>query len=149
MDDNCFRLTETSTDDCRNLCCYRFVFNPCFFNIINETVIKINDFRFWGSNIPFRMFPIIVSAILIVILIGMLFGYSNELKFQGILLKYSNIFLFENSLTFIYIPIFLVFTYGLFALIWFQNMAFQSKFASDHNSINYRNSGVLSYLNLI
>jgi hypothetical protein len=46
-------------------------------------------------------------------------------------------------------PIFLVLTLGLFALIWFQNMAFQSRFAQDSNSLNYRNSGVLSYLNLI
>jgi hypothetical protein len=57
--------------------------------------------------------------------------------------------LFENSLTIIYMPIFLVLTFGLFALIWFQNMAFQSRFAQDNNSLNYRNSGVLSYLNLI
>lgn len=65
------------------------------------------------------------------------------------MLKYSNIFLFQNYLTFIYIQIFLIFIWGLLALIWFQNMAFQSRFAEDNSSLNYRNSGILSYLNLI
>lgn len=38
---------------------------------------------------------------------------------------------------------------GLLALIWFQNIAFQSRFSTNNNSWDISNSGVLSVLNII
>lgn len=90
-----------------------------------------------------------ICLALIIIISIMAFFYGDQMKFQIVLLKYSNTFLFENGLTFIYIPIFMIFSLGLCALMWFQNMAFQSKFASNNNKWDLANSGIYSALNII
>ncbi len=90
-----------------------------------------------------------LAILLIIVLIAIAFTYSAELKFQAVMLKYSNIFLFDSEFTFFYIPIFLLLACGFLALIWFQNMAFQSSFATNNDRWNYANAGVLSFLNLI
>ncbi len=48
-----------------------------------------------------------------------------------------------------YIPIFMIFTFAFLLLIWFQNMAFQSKFATNNDPWNYNNSGALGVLNIL
>ncbi len=90
-----------------------------------------------------------LAVLLIIVFIAIAFTYSAELKFQAVMLKYSNIFLFDSEFTFFYIPIFLLLACGFLALIWFQNMAFQSSFAANNDRWNYANAGVLSFLNLI
>lgn len=70
--------------------------NCGFHSAINWEVIMFQVWSFWGSSYPLRIIPIVVAAVLIIILAVILFAYSGELKFQAVLLKYTNIFLSEN-----------------------------------------------------
>lgn len=79
----------------------------------------------------------------------MLCYYNVEMKFQGILLDYAKRFLNESPLTFLYIPVFLLFTLGFFALITFQHFAFASKSWSGVTPFDFSGAGFWSILNII
>ena len=76
----------------------------------------------------------------------MLCMYSDEIKFQGVMLEYATVFLSCNPTTFAYIPVYLLFTAGLIALIIWQHASFMSFFGTKENPTS---SGVWGILNLI
>ena len=43
----------------------------------------------------------------------------------------------------------MIFSFGLITLIWFQNRAFQSRFANNNDKWDFGNSGIFSALNII
>jgi len=77
------------------------------------------------------------------------FVYSNQLRLQGIFLDYSRRFLHEVSSTLFYIPIFIIFKIGLFALFIFQHCAFSSSHHSNNNFFDFSNPGFLGVLNIL
>jgi hypothetical protein len=86
---------------------------------------------------------------LAVIVISMAVFYHNALRLQGIFLDYSRRFIVEKVSTFIYIPIFMILTAGLFALFCFQHCAFSSKSHNNNNFYDFSNPGFLGWLNII
>ena len=71
--------------------------------------------------------------------------YSSEVKFQGIMLDYAVRFLNENPCTFSYIPLYLLFTAGLFALILWQAACFSSWWGK----LSFLSGGVWGVLNIL
>ena len=75
--------------------------------------------------------------------------FRNELKFQGLMLQYGTQFLMEKPINFIYIPIFLLLTAGLFALIMFQHISFSYLISWNNNLFDLSNPGIWGILNII
>ena len=76
----------------------------------------------------------------------MLCMYSNEVKFQGIFLDYATKFLNHNPFVFLYIPIYLLFTAGLIALITWQQACFSSAWGS---RIGWGHGGFFAIMNIL
>ena len=91
----------------------------------------------------------IVCFILALIIIVMFFMYSNEKHFQRLFLHYAGLFLSENPFVLLYIPLFLLLTLGLVALIVWQHCCFTSKYAQSKNFFNFNNLGVFEILNVL
>ena len=64
--------------------------------------------------------------LLAILLLAMVAMYSSEVKFQGLMLDYAVRFLNENPCTFAYIPLYLLFTMGLWVLLRWQQACFNS-----------------------
>jgi hypothetical protein len=92
---------------------------------------------------------VIICFALVIILIAIICFYNNEIKFQGVLLDYARRFLNESPNTFLYIPLFILLTIGLIALITFQHCAFSSSKNSSSNFFNFQNPGFLGILNIL
>lgn len=75
--------------------------------------------------------------------------WSNERKFQGIILDYGKRFLTERPNSFLYIPVFMLLGLGLFALIVWQHCCFSSNTHQDNNFFNFSNAGFWSILNIL
>jgi hypothetical protein len=65
------------------------------------------------------------------------------------MLEYAKRFLVENPLTFLYIPVFLLLTAGLFAFTTWIQTAISSTLSGSNNFFNFGSSGILSILNII
>lgn len=74
--------------------------------------------HFW--NIILGVFLILFGLFLVVFFIC----YSHEIELSAIFMSHANIFLKETILVFGYIPLFLLFTAGLFVLFLWQYIAF-------------------------
>ena len=72
----------------------------------------------------------IIIAIALIILAIFIFAYifcqKQELELASIFLTYANLFLKENAILFLYIPLFIVLSFGLVVLIIWQFIAFTS-----------------------
>ena len=110
---------------------------------------KIDNSSFWSHNNGLKIFTAIVCFLLAIILIVMLCFYANERKFQGIFLEYAKRFLSEKPDTFAYIPVFILLTIGLFALIVWQHCCFASKFATNNNFWDFNNTGFWEVMNIL
>ena len=108
-----------------------------------------NNSSFWSHNNGLKIFVAVFCFLLAIILIVMLCYYSNELKFQGLFLNYAKRFLSEKPDTFAYIPVFMLLTLGLFALIVWQHCCFSSRFATNNNFWDFNNTGVWEILNIL
>jgi len=91
----------------------------------------------------------VLLILLAIILIVMLCVYSNEIKFQGYMLEYAVRFLNENPQVFLYIPVFLLFHFGLAALIIWQHSCFASSMSNGSKFWNFSSSGWLDILNVL
>lgn len=91
----------------------------------------------------------IVCFLLAIVVLVMCCMYSYEMKFQGIFLEYATRFLNANGCVFFYIPVYLLLTLGLVALIVWQHCAFSSKYATSKNFYNFNNVGVFEILNIL
>lgn len=58
-------------------------------------------------------------------------------------------YLNEHKELYLYIPLFLIFSVGLVALITWQHACFISKFGTSHNFFNLNNSGIWGILNIL
>ena len=85
----------------------------------------------------------------IVVLVFYLLLYGNELRFQGLMLKLGTSFLAEKWTVFLFIPLFLLFSAGLVALIFFQQVAFSLRWSRNNNIFDLSNPGVFGILNII
>eukprot|EP00919_Chromeraceae_sp_WS-2016_P055313 GHVR01131432.1.p1 GENE.GHVR01131432.1~~GHVR01131432.1.p1 ORF type:complete len:258 (+),score=-12.44 GHVR01131432.1:1127-1900(+) len=65
------------------------------------------------------------------------------------MLSYSVRFLNDNPFVFGYIPVFILFTIGLVALIVWQHCCFISKYSSNSNFWDFSNSGFFGILNIL
>ncbi len=93
-----------------------------------------------------KIITAVVCFVLAILLTVMLCMYSSEVKFQGIMLEYSVRFLNENPCTFTYVPLYLLFTAGLFALIFWQQACFSSWWGK---YIGFGTGGVWGVLNVL
>ena len=75
--------------------------------------------------------------------------YSNELRFQGVFLKYAVRFLTERPWNFALIILYLLLLVGLFALFHFQHLSFSLMGHQNNNYFNFYNPGVWGILNMI
>jgi hypothetical protein len=96
-----------------------------------------------------KIFIAVICFLLVIILIAIVCFYNNEIKFQGVLLDYARRFLNESPNTFLYIPLFILLTIGLIALITFQHCAFSSANNTSTNFFNFANPGILAILNIL
>ena len=90
-----------------------------------------------------------VAVLAIVVLVCYLLLYGNELRFQGLMLKLGTSFLAEKWTVFLFIPLFLLFSAGLVALIFFQQVAFSLRWSRNNNLFDLSNPGVFGILNII
>ncbi len=97
----------------------------------------------WG--IVFGILLIILALILTV----MLCMYSNEIKFQGLMLEYAVKFLNQNPHAFVYIPVFFLLHIGLAALIIWQHSCFSSFYMGSGNFWKVTSSGIFDILNIL
>lgn len=115
---------------CSNCCnCWRSNICSCKWNFTISFILKVYITlicRFWDNNVALKILAAIICFILFIILVVMIAMYYNEVKFQGLFLQYSVRFLNENPLIFLYIPVFIILTFGLVVLILWQNAAFRS-----------------------
>lgn len=65
------------------------------------------------------------------------------------MLDYARRFLSENPYTFLYIPVYLLFTLGLIALFVFQHCAFSSRGTTSMSFFNWANPGFWGILNIL
>lgn len=65
------------------------------------------------------------------------------------MLDYAKKFLFERPITFLYIPVFILFTIGLIALFVWQHCCFSSVFGGSNNFFNFNNGGIWGILNIL
>lgn len=102
---------------------------------------------FWNGGHWLKIAVAVFCFLLAILLLIMICMYSSELKFQGIMLDYAVRFLNQNPNTFAYIPLYLLFTVGLFALIYWQQSCFNSwynKWGWGHTA-----SGIWGVLNIL
>ena len=111
------------------------------FSFVSSTV----SYALGGWTVPFAIILIILAIILTV----MLCVYINEVKFQGYMLDYATRFLNENPQVFLYIPVFILFHFGLIALIFWQHSCFSSYYRGSNNFWNFASSGVFDVLNIL
>ena len=101
---------------------------------------------YWSGGNAVKIIAAVVCFVLAILLIVMGCMYSSEVKFQGVMLDYSTRFLNENPCTFAYIPLYLIFTAGLFALILWQQACFSSWWGK---YIGFGTGGVWGVLNVL
>ena len=112
-------------------------------------------FAFIVSNTLFngqywlRILLAVLAVLIAVVLIVDLCLYRNELRFQGIMLKYASRFLSENPSNFVYLLFFLLLMVGLFALFLFQHICFSNIRRVNNNFFDFANPGVLGILNIL
>jgi hypothetical protein len=108
-------------------------------------VSSVASYSLGGYTIPFGIFLITLAIILTV----MLCLYINEIKFQGYMLEYSTRFLNENPQVFLYIPVFIIFHFGLLALIFWQHSCFSSYYKGSSNYWKFTSNGLFDVLNVL
>ena len=83
-------------------------------------------FRFWSSLPWLKILIAVLCFVMAIIMFTIACFYENELKIQGIFLDYATMYLDEHPTTFIYIPLYLIFTLGMVALTVWQHCCFIS-----------------------
>lgn len=94
------------------------------------------------------LFAGIAFALAVIILVYLVL-YSQELTFQGLLLRSASSYLSLHSHNYLMIPLFLFLTILTAALFMFQHIAFSLLQTSNNNLFDFFNPGVLGYLNFI
>lgn len=84
--------------------------------------VKLLAFHGNGWNI----FIGIVLIILAIIMVLFLFCLRQEIELASIFLHYSNVFLKDKPILFAFIPLFMLFSFGLFVLCVWQYVAYGS-----------------------
>lgn len=127
------------------------IYTDCDCSFVNCSAnrVIVSLFSFFSKNRALKILLLIIVFGLAVIAITMAVMYRNALRLQGIFLDYSRRFLVEKNSTFLYIPIFMILTAGLFALFIFQHAAFSSKQHSNRNFYDFSNPGLLGWLNIM
>lgn len=108
-----------------------------------------NLYRFFNVYQWAKIVIAVICFLLAIMVLVIMCMYKNERKFQAIFLDYARTFLNENPTVFAYIPIYLIFTLGLVALIVWQHCCFTSKYAISKNFFNFNNVGILEVLNVL
>lgn len=111
--------------------------------------VKINVDSIFSDTLWLKIVWLVLVYGLALLLLFYLLLYPNELRFQGIFLKYSTRFLNERPLHFLHILFFLVLNTGLVALFHLQHIAFSRQNHRNNNFFNFSNPGVLGILNII
>ncbi len=99
----------------------------------------------------------VLLAILLIILgiafIVYLVCYKDELKLATIFLKHANQFLKEDPKVYLYIPLFLLLTFGLFVLIVWQYIAYGTTYEPTYEEGDLwkrsNSNGLLQFLNVV
>lgn len=101
----------------------------------------------WSKYPWIKIFLGVVCILLFFLLIAMIVMYRNQMKFQGLCLDYAVRFLNENPFVFGFIPLFMLLTLGLVALITWQHCCFISQ--SKSYFWNFANNGIWGVLNIL
>ena len=134
-------LSKGCSNDCHDwsLTCTVDLRDSVFSSLWQVTVVI---YRYLSHNLAVKLTMSIACFILFLIIMFMFFLYTNEKKFQGIFLQYAGLFLSENPYVLLYIPLYLLLTLGLVALIVWQHCCFSSKYGQSKNFFNFNNMGV-------
>lgn len=84
--------------------------------------VKLLAFAGNGWNIAIGIVLIIFAICMVIFL----FCLGREIELASIFLTYSNIFLKDKFILFAYVPLFMLFSFGLFVLCAWQYIAFGS-----------------------
>ena len=114
--------------------------------LVQENGYFLFLFRFWRWGHWLKIVTAIFCFLLAIILIVMIVMYSNEIKFQGLMLDYARRFLNQNPSIFAYIPLYMILTLGLVALILWQQACFTSHFGYKENPMF---TGLWGFLNVL
>jgi len=145
LDDNYSLCSKICTNDCLCFCNHRINRPWCFIISLRRRVIHLINLRWWTGGNSIKIITAVVCFLLAILLLVMICMYSSEVKFQGIMLEYAVRFLNENPFTFSYIPLYLIFTAGLFALILWQAACFSSSWGK----LSFLSGGVWGVLNIL
>lgn len=91
----------------------------------------------------------ILCFLLALFVIMMLCFYRKEVKVYEIFVDYAVHHLKSNPKTYLYIPVFILLSIGLVALITWQHFCYVSRLGANRNIYDYSNSGLWGYFNLI
>lgn len=87
--------------------------------------------------------------ILALIVAHLICMYANEIKIHAIFLEYAVLYLNQHPQVYLYIPVFLILSLGLIALIVWQHCCFTSRIGSNNDFFNLNNSGVWGIFNIL
>lgn len=115
-----------------SLCCPKFIIYLAFIGVfillmfagIFVLAKPVRIFDPIGWNVVFGIVLIIVALMFIIYMAC----YRKELELCGIFMQHAAKFLKETPIVFLYIPLFLLLTFGLIVLIIWQYIAFGTQF---------------------